>query len=313
MGNWHCIPSGCAKVVYREYLPPVIRWRYEDEDWNEIEADDYAIEQEKGKCPTLYHVFGTYTSVNTDDHGCFVTGYWRTSESRFLPENFDPSNISSMDNRVGYNLNSFWYIAVINSEAYQNLNKGFAWKNRLVIGNYSECRRITSIGLGTKIEYIHLVRADGLPDDCGGCSFTVYKNDRIVHEETRDVCPQVEQLNSRLSDEQKTIEIDKFPWLERIEVVPYGYEVKLGAIFDGPDNYGFALFKEPIPDQCLNIYKNNIASTIPNDFYQIANTAENNYQLVAQICSAPNTPLHHLSTKLFVTVIVKAAPLILVR
>ncbi len=35
MGNFHCIPESCGRVVYREYLPPVVRWRYPGEKWQE--------------------------------------------------------------------------------------------------------------------------------------------------------------------------------------------------------------------------------------------------------------------------------------
>jgi hypothetical protein len=45
MGNFHCVPSGCAEVVYQEYLPPVVRWRYPGEAWQEIVgADNYTTE-----------------------------------------------------------------------------------------------------------------------------------------------------------------------------------------------------------------------------------------------------------------------------
>ena len=47
MGNFHCIPSTCARVVWREYLSPVVRWRYPGEEWKEIEADDYQIDDQK--------------------------------------------------------------------------------------------------------------------------------------------------------------------------------------------------------------------------------------------------------------------------
>ncbi|HEY9772117.1 MAG TPA: hypothetical protein V6C71_27035 [Coleofasciculaceae cyanobacterium] len=46
MGNWHCIPSGCAEVVYQEYLPPSVRWRYGSEPWQEIDGDDYSINKQ---------------------------------------------------------------------------------------------------------------------------------------------------------------------------------------------------------------------------------------------------------------------------
>lgn len=78
MGNFHCISSGCGRVQFREYLPPVVRWRYEDEDWNEIEADDYKLEKEVGKCPSVeYHVFGVYLSKNINN--CDKEAYWHNN------------------------------------------------------------------------------------------------------------------------------------------------------------------------------------------------------------------------------------------
>jgi hypothetical protein len=55
MGNWHCVPSSCAEVVYQEYLPPVVRWRYPGENWQEIEADDYSLAQIQQPCPGQPH------------------------------------------------------------------------------------------------------------------------------------------------------------------------------------------------------------------------------------------------------------------
>ena len=76
MGNFHRISSSCARVVWREYLPPVVRWRYDfGEEWQEIEADDYATEKEKGKCQSLYHAFGTLTNMNLSWEDCKATGY----------------------------------------------------------------------------------------------------------------------------------------------------------------------------------------------------------------------------------------------
>lgn len=63
MGNFHCIPSSCARVVWREYLPPTIRWRYPGEDWQEIEGDDHSIDDQSPQFDYLerkqYKVFAT--------------------------------------------------------------------------------------------------------------------------------------------------------------------------------------------------------------------------------------------------------------
>ena len=61
MVNFHCIPESCVKVVlvYREYKPPVVRWRYsESEPWQEIDGDNYAIDEQKGQCDKPYLVKG---------------------------------------------------------------------------------------------------------------------------------------------------------------------------------------------------------------------------------------------------------------
>ena len=56
MGNFHCVTSNCARVVYREYLPPVVRWRYEGEDWNEVDGDDYTIDDKQtGQCEGAFY------------------------------------------------------------------------------------------------------------------------------------------------------------------------------------------------------------------------------------------------------------------
>ncbi|MEO0011711.1 MAG: hypothetical protein RLZZ535_100 [Cyanobacteriota bacterium] len=89
MGNWHCVPSSCAEVVYQEYLPPTIRWRYGNEAWQEIQgALNYSTQVitpnfTGGQSPNVIYnvkVTGstiydeqpsnqTYTPVNSDYRG----------------------------------------------------------------------------------------------------------------------------------------------------------------------------------------------------------------------------------------------------
>lgn len=292
MGNFHCIPESCARVVWREYLPPIVRWRYPDEDWQEIEADNYELELANGQCPTKYHLFGTYKVANLSN--CTGTGYWRTS---FAVHRDDAvSFIPELDNQGD------WAIKLTNgvfsklhprSEEDYNKNylpdlRNFGFKNYQVDYPNRPCIN-TNFPYGYEVQSTKLVRVDGQPDDCGDCTFTIRSNDEIVHQEIRDVCPEVEQLPCRLSDISQEIKIEKTPWLSRIEVVDYAYDVRLGLLVDS-DNYGLLLAKKQIPDECLNIYKNNITATIPNDFIQLANQPENAYNQITQICSADGCP-----------------------
>ena len=50
MGTFHCIPQGCGRVLYQEYLPPKVRWRYPGEDWQEIEGDNYEVDNRPAQC-----------------------------------------------------------------------------------------------------------------------------------------------------------------------------------------------------------------------------------------------------------------------
>lgn len=253
MGNFHCVTSNCATVVYRKYLPPVIRWRYEGEKWNEIEGDDYSINRKVGQCPVRYDVK-------------YIVYYNRQPFQRRV------TGIFGRIQRFLLKPNGFYVIQGLS-------NKPDAGYHRLIDGG----------GYYDDFEILSLTRQDNQPDNCGDCFFSITKNGDIVHQVTRDRCPEVEKIPCRLSDEYKNIEIEKLPYLERIEVVDYAYDVRLGLLIDS-DNYGLLLAKKKIPNDCLNIYKNNIVSTIPNDFLQIANTSENNYNQITQICSAPGCP-----------------------
>ena len=53
MGNFHCIPDGCAEVRYQPYEKSGgVRYRYPGEDWQTVDGDDYKIiDQREGQCP----------------------------------------------------------------------------------------------------------------------------------------------------------------------------------------------------------------------------------------------------------------------
>jgi hypothetical protein len=269
MGNWHCVPSGCAEVVYQEYLPPSIRWRYPGEDWQEILGDDYKINENlTGQCSTKYkaswitNVFGSNTKCSN------------SSAVLFGPYNvWGPVSGVIFKNPRG------------NCGAYESMYL-------LCHGLSSQPRKVDQIEfligsnsvLGRYANAINfqVVLDDNQPDNCGNCTFMVTKNGNIVHQETRSVCPEVEKLPCRLSDVVKTIEIEKLPYLERIEVRNQSIE----PIYLPPANVPLLDVKS-LPNECLNIYNTYIlAPPFLSDYVPLPGII-NPYQYIAQICSAP--------------------------
>jgi hypothetical protein len=299
MGNWHCIPSSCAEVVYREYEPPKIRWRYGNEPWQEIIADNYSTNQELGQCNVSYIVKGRLATnglgycgaswqidptpinswtINTNGRVLGLKRQQHNLQNKYqtLPNGACGSQI------IGTTWQWFSYLAWVGQT---NISSGgLIYFDEKWIGNFD------SQPTGKEVVKIDSIkRADGLADNCGNYIFKVFKNGQTVYTEARTTAPEVEKIPCKLSDVRHSIEIKKLPYLERVEVIPWAYDVRYGLIFDS-DNYGFLLAKKAIPDQCLNIYNNSTTSLIPSNFNFITNTPENGFNLIAQICSAPGCP-----------------------
>lgn len=278
MGNFYCIRANCARVTWRSYLPPTVRWRYPNESWQEIEGDDYALETIPYQCPAYYKVryYEFYGSNNTN-----------RSSLRSL-------NVELVGPLVNHQLVRFSTVIQSWTETSNSIisppveYKTFYF---LDVENFTgQILRTRLNGSSVNgIEIVNYQRFDGQPDNCGDCTFTITKNGEIIHEETRNDCPEVEVLPCRLEEISKEIKIEKTPYLERVEVVDYFYDVRYGLITDS-DNYGLLLLKGKIPDNCLNIYSNPIATLPPLDLIPITNTPEVGFRHVTQICSAPGCP-----------------------
>ena len=281
MGNFHCVPSSCAKVVYREYLPPMIRWRYPNENWQEIEGDDYIIENEVGACPVLYHAFGTFISKNLTR--CNQVFYWKTKGGvdGSTVESYQPVVTDYNQWALPLKNNRFFPVREINNNFYNNRT----FVNGGISINYAApeqaCINNTGYSGGHSLNLVEVLREDGQPDNCGDCTFKIFKNNQLVFERITDAeigCPEVEKIPCRLSDEYKEITIDKLPYLERIEVVDYGYL-----------EFGLNEYFYPLPDECLNIYRNNITAAIP-PFNRLQSGFYVSHEYIAQICSSPKCP-----------------------
>jgi hypothetical protein len=256
MGNWHCVPSGCAEVVYKEYLPPSVRWKYPGEAWQEIiGANNYSVENivpnfTGGQCEKEYHVYCKWDGQRKV--GVYLLGKIVSIKCYVEP--------------AAFHLNRYFKIEAKND------------KNQTVTNHNIG-------GVPSSAASSEIVPALGI-DDCGNkpskCIFKVFKNGNIVHEETRSICPEVQQLPCRLSDVIKTIDIEKLPYLERVEVRNQSIE----PIYLPPANVPLLDVKS-LPSECLNIYNTYVLAPPFLSNYVPLPGIVNPYQYIAQICSSP--------------------------
>ena len=281
MAYFYCLPNSCGVVRYREYLPPQIRYRYENEDWIYIDGDDYSVKQLTGQCYDVeYRLLGNFISRTNrfPNARCGETGYWATAltiRAKILDVYIPPSQSTSaqVTFQTSANAEPITESYAIRYAINENANP----TNRSILYKAdNNCSNQRGRLYGNNLQYIKAIRVDDGDDDCGDCILTITLNGEIVHQETRNVCPKVEKLDSRLSDEVKTIKVEKLSYLEGIEVVPFARDV---FSFSGD------LGKSEIPPNCLSIYKTKTQpSIIPfPDYYP-------DYEFVAQICSAPAFP-----------------------
>ncbi len=247
-----CQQDNCGRIVYQEYLPAMVRWRYPKENWQEIEADDSFVEQETGKCFVPYRFKFRYRVSPS-----FDWNYGATDIDLYPP--FSNPLIRLDDQTFGEDPSGWPTLTVSFANYFQYGGGRYLVFFELTHRN-AQGETITSQPLNFETTYFNrehttkflgYERKDGLPDDCDDCTFTVTNNGQTVYTETRIVCPEVEKLPARLNDVNKEIKVKKQPNLETIEIN-----------------------QNSIPSNCLNIYLKSNDTT----------------NFVSQICSAPNAP-----------------------
>jgi hypothetical protein len=307
MGNFHCVPSGCAEVVYREYLPPTVRYRYPGEDWQEIVgADDYSVNidwqhettnnfnytfKAKARCSTSSPPPGVAPSVPRNfvagqEIEVFTTGIYSGpiySVEKKIVDNGSNVNvdITFLERTGGNSTAGICAKRVLDQILRTSSSTGSSVRVKNVSGSYRE-----PVVYGD-IYDIQFTPTTTPPRACingitNECTFKVFKQDAIIHQETRSVCPEVEKLPCRLSDEVKKIQIEKIPYLERVEVRNQSIE----PIYLPPANVPLLDVKS-LPNECLSIYNTYIlAAPFLSDYVPLPGII-NPYQFIAQICSAP--------------------------
>jgi hypothetical protein len=274
-------------VVYQPYETGKIRWRYGTEPWQEIIGAGFT--------------YSTEIVQNLTQNTSYQLVYESPIVSNGILQGW--TNVESKQSLGTRNGISAWSVTFVDWKGtyngkLQHSNAGSSAASfppagqryvtvylNLTTGNGLQTVQInTTLGLwALRIEQTNAALRST------SCKFKIFKNGVEVRSETRSTCPQVEVIPCSLSPNKKAIKVKKFRYLDRVEVVPYAYDVRWGLITD-TGNYGLLLAKKEIPAECLNVYNNGVTSTIPTNFGNIANTPEQLYLLQAQICSAPGCP-----------------------
>lgn len=281
-------PNRCPKINVTPYLGERIEYQYPDEPIETIFADggelSYQFEerviQEAG---ILYHVFGTF--IDKRWFNCNKTWYWRTAYPIFLPVTAiskDSTNRYRVEYNDSNNQPQTMGIAVITLSQYQNL---FVARLPFVAYFYERetCYSGTGINFGKDPVATEVARADGLPE-ITECEFTVsetfYNSNNVVirHQETRDVCPNVQQFSCETGQSQ-TINLN-LDVLEPLFITTSSeFALQNGTLNEGFDISEIINFLAGNPDNCLLIWK---LERNFGFFYSITQ--------IAQICSPAGCP-----------------------
>jgi len=282
MGNFHCIDSGCARVVYQVYEPPVICWRYGDEQWNEIRGDSYTVEQIDDLSQNTGYVLvsreaeirnGLFVKWKAEHTPGFGESYYNGISSWRLRFNFDGATFYNGANR---------YTRYNSSDPYYGSPRQVSIWLEVIDGDGVLHEKFK----GSTFGYWGVRMTPFNPNERSPkCLFKIFQGDSVVYQELREDCPEVEELPCRLSETINEITINKIPYLQRIEV----RDQSIDTIYVSPLNAPL-IKTSSLPDNCLNIYNTyTLAPPILSEYVPIPG-AINPYQFINQICSSEDCP-----------------------
>ncbi len=285
MGNFHCISAPCSDIIYQKYLPPIFRYRYPGEDWQVVKgANDWSFE-EKTEClgiPHQLHYSRIDVKFNDDATDC-----WEIGTTQLAPRkdwiyhtetphtNFeiwvDNTFIQSFEDpydMVGWRLKTCVYVWW---DIYYHRPNG----DRYLL------LRIKAFGI--QIDYWGV--KPGWEDRCvNRCTFKALNNSVILHEETRDVCPEVEYNECRLDSQVHKVTVKKEKWSSKIQVVNNYSDFDFLTEF-------LKFWHGYIPTHCIEIWKTPVL-----DFWDFGVPDGNptifteHYKFIGQYCSSEGCP-----------------------
>lgn len=171
---------------------PTIEWQYTGEDKQRIiGADNYTVGIQPAQCPVAYNIVTRFQPG--------INKPWREYIARsqdFRPPFTNFNFIVDRGNAQPF-AQGFPGLSVFRASS----TAGFSWNNlfKFTCTNRFGQRINTSVLAGDggylndtqTMEFIRFERADGLPDNCGDCVFTVTKNNQVVYTRTKSPCPTV--------------------------------------------------------------------------------------------------------------------------
>ena len=229
MGLFHCVGSGCTEVRYQPYKKVGgIKYRYRSEDWITIpEGDDFEInDNRRGQCTGNYRYSIEFDCQTVRPNGSpSYNSNWRHSiYFRVGQKILNPSSPIYFDGLYPTGVERYKEAyadgvtltgdRITNRSAANVNNEGFlpSTLTNVEIVLYYRPNRYKEIELDSKY------------DNCGKCEFKAFSNGNVICTESRNECPEVIVSNSddyKLSDRTKVVQIEKLPFLERVDVVPW--------------------------------------------------------------------------------------------
>jgi hypothetical protein len=205
-GFWY--QDNCLEIT--KYGAGKIRWQYPGEPWQEIEGNDYSLNQALGQCNTQYTVKGKSASNGLS----YCGASWQTNPKPInnwtLYTNGRVKGLKRVTNVGGstqphqkYNKTStgacgsaipgattrHWF-AYLDWEGQTNINQGgLIYFDESWLGNFDNQPIDAEV-----VKILSIKRSDNQPDNCGDWTFTVLSNGQEIYKSVRPQKPTVEKI-----------------------------------------------------------------------------------------------------------------------
>lgn len=279
ISNTYCKDAGKAVINYRPYSKGVVRYRYPNQNWQEVTGESYSLTEIKKQCPDIQYLYRYGKAIiyngNFGEWREFTKGVSGTAPFDNIRFYINSSLFGTTDS-VNPNLNH-WGFGKKGNPPDGNRNR--LYTIRITDSNGKDIRLYHGFSQGHKIfgfEPKYPEQAAVLcPSDW---KIEVFHCGELTHQETSEAYPEVEVIAPELMD-TKSITVDSIPKNHHVEISNASYSIS--------GNSPPSISKKSIPSHCLNIYKVNGSFFNPS---ANSNNSENPLQLIAQVCSAKCTP-----------------------
>ena len=280
-------PNRCPKINIRPYLPPKIVYQYPNEDFITIESKSGTLSYVLNDIipdGTMVHAFGTYISKTLVT--CNRRQLFRTRQPLLSPI-YIPEQDYENTNLIALSLSDGTVSALkrISQSLYDNkYTSSLSGLNIIYRDSANDCPNVNrNYGHSPFIDFI--VPVESFPPSCEFIvkeeffddNGNLYRTD-IRHQETRDVCPEVQQFGCETGQAQ-TINL-KLDTLEPLLITTSSeFALQNGTLDEGFDISEIINFLAGNPDNCLLIWKIDRSLGI---YFSI--------EQIAQICSPAGCP-----------------------